>query len=105
MKKNNGYALNRRTVTDQASEAMEQMELYCVAHPRSPSAQRRPRLFVRGQLWIPLLGRRVEEGGTQRFVARVVTSALHSLNPLRNFAQELEIASGPRIFALKQDWA
>jgi hypothetical protein len=41
---------------------MEQMELYCAAHPRSPSAVRRPRLFVRGELWIALLGPSVEEG-------------------------------------------
>ena len=42
--------------------AMEQMELYCGAHPGSPSAVRRPRLFIRGELWIALLGPSVEEG-------------------------------------------
>lgn len=41
---------------------MERMELYCVAHPGSPSSARRPRLFVRGQLWIALLGPTVDEG-------------------------------------------
>lgn len=45
-----------------AIAAMEQMELYCQAHPRSPSAVRRPRLFVRGKLWVALLGPSVEEG-------------------------------------------
>jgi len=45
-----------------AFAAMEQMELYCKAHPGSPSAVRRPKLFVRGELWIALLGPRVEEG-------------------------------------------
>ncbi len=38
------------------------MELYRAAHPGSPSAVRQPRLFVRGQLWIALLGPSVEEG-------------------------------------------
>jgi hypothetical protein len=41
---------------------MEQIELYCAAHPGSPSAVRRPRLFVRGELWVALLGPSVEEG-------------------------------------------
>ena len=47
---------------DYAFAAMEQMELYCEAHPGSPAAVRRPRLFVRGDLWIALLGPSVEEG-------------------------------------------
>jgi len=47
---------------DYAAAAMEQLELYCVVHPGSPSAVRRPQLFVRGDLWIALLGRSVEEG-------------------------------------------
>ncbi len=42
--------------------AMERMELYCVAHPGSPSAARRPHLLYRGQLWIALLGPTVEDG-------------------------------------------
>jgi hypothetical protein len=42
--------------------AMERMELYCAAHPGSPSAARRPQLTYRGQLWIALLGPNVEEG-------------------------------------------
>src|SRR4029077_4517155 len=42
--------------------AMERMELYCAAHPGSPSAARRPQLLYRGQLWIALLGPSVEEG-------------------------------------------
>jgi hypothetical protein len=41
---------------------MERMELYCAAHPGSPSAVRRPRLMVRGHLWVALLGPSVEEG-------------------------------------------
>ena len=42
--------------------AMERLELYCAAHPGSPSAARRPHLLYRGQLWIALLGPTVEEG-------------------------------------------
>lgn len=53
---------HERPVTDRALAAMEQMELYCQAHPGSPAAVRRPRLLVRGELWIALLGRSVEEG-------------------------------------------
>jgi hypothetical protein len=61
MKKNGSPSLGRRT-PDYALAAMEQMELYCQAHPGSPSAVRRPRLFVRGDLWVALLGPSVEEG-------------------------------------------
>ena len=42
--------------------AMERMELYCAAHPGSPSAARRPQLLHRSQLWVALLGPSVEEG-------------------------------------------
>ena len=48
----------QRTVT----AAMEQTDLYYAAHPGSPSAVRRPRLSIRGDLWIALLGPSVEEG-------------------------------------------
>jgi len=58
----NGRSLRRRYIVDYALAAMSQMELYCEAHPGSPSAVRRPRLFVRGELWIALLGPSVEEG-------------------------------------------
>jgi hypothetical protein len=47
---------------DPTSAAMERMELYCAAHPGSPSAARRPHLLYRGQLWVALLGPSVEEG-------------------------------------------
>jgi hypothetical protein len=62
MKKNNGQVSRGRHIMDYAMAAMEQMELYCESHPGSPSAVRRPRLFVRGELWIALLGPSVEEG-------------------------------------------
>ena len=41
---------------------MERMQLYCLAHPDSPSAMHRPQLSVRGELWIALLGPSVEDG-------------------------------------------
>jgi len=62
MKKNNGHISRGRYVPDYASAAIEQMELYCVAHPGSPSAVRRPRLSFRSELWIALLGPSIEEG-------------------------------------------
>jgi hypothetical protein len=61
MKKNGQHSRGRRVI-DFASAAMEQMELYCVAHPGSPSAVRRPRLLFRSELWIALLGPSIEEG-------------------------------------------
>ena len=60
--KKNGQLLRRRHVIENSLAAMEQMELYCEAHPGSPSAVHRPRLFVRGELWIALLGPSVEDG-------------------------------------------
>jgi len=62
MKKNNGRLSRGRLVMDYAATAMDQMEIYCMAHPGSPTAVRRPRLFVRGDLWIALLGPSVEQG-------------------------------------------
>lgn len=47
---------------DYAAAATEQMDMYCTAHPESPSAMRRPKLLVRSDLWIALLGPSIEEG-------------------------------------------
>jgi hypothetical protein len=52
----------RRQVLDYAAAAIEQMKIYCAAHPGSPSAMRRPQLFFRSDLWIALLGPSLEEG-------------------------------------------
>jgi len=62
MKKNNGQVSRGRRVTDFAATAMEQVDLYCTAHPGSPSAMRRPRLSFRSELWIALFGPSVGEG-------------------------------------------
>ena len=53
---------NGQHVLDSTVTAMERLELYCAAHPGSPSAARHPRLLFRNQLWIALLGPSVEEG-------------------------------------------
>jgi hypothetical protein len=60
--KKNGPVSRPRRVMDYAAAEMKQMELYCIAHPSSPSDVRRPRLFVRGKLWIALVGPSVEQG-------------------------------------------
>ena len=58
----NKTGLSRSHVVDYAAAAIEQMDLYCTAHPGSPSAARRPQLFFRSDLWIALLGPTIEEG-------------------------------------------
>ncbi|HEU0209591.1 MAG TPA: hypothetical protein VFQ78_11510 [Candidatus Udaeobacter sp.] len=78
MKKSNGQVPHGHHVTDYAMAAMQQMELYCVAHAGSPSAVRRPRLFVRGELWIALLGPSVEEGIVG--IGSTVTAALRAFD-------------------------
>jgi len=62
MKKNNGFSSNGHHVAVSTTAALERMEIYCAAHPGSPSAARRPQLFLRSHLWIALLGPSVEEG-------------------------------------------
>src|SRR5437016_10793523 len=62
MKTINGFRPKGGHVFDSATVALERMELYCSAHPGSPSAARRPRLFMRSHLWVALLGPSVEEG-------------------------------------------
>lgn len=74
----NGRSSRRRHIMDHAVAAMSQMELYCEAHPGSPSAMRRPRLFVRGELWIALLGPSVEEGIVG--IGATVTAALRAFD-------------------------
>jgi hypothetical protein len=74
----NGRSLRHRHIMDYALAATSQMELYCEAHPGSPSAVRRPRLFVRGELWIALLGSSVEEGIVG--IGPTVTAALRAFD-------------------------
>jgi hypothetical protein len=62
MKTTKGFHRGGQFLDNPTLAAMERMELYCAAHPSSPSAARRPQLLYRGQLWIALLGPNVEEG-------------------------------------------
>ena len=62
MKKNNGIPSIGSPIADPGLVALEQMELYRALHPGSPAAVRRPQLFIRGDLWIALLGPSAEEG-------------------------------------------
>jgi hypothetical protein len=55
-------ALNTYDRSDPPGPAREGMQSYCLAHPGSPSAVRRPQLSTRGDLWIALLGPNVEKG-------------------------------------------
>ena len=54
--------LRRLHLADYAATAIEQMDIYCTVHPDSPSSMRRPKLFIRNDLWIALLGPSIEEG-------------------------------------------
>jgi hypothetical protein len=45
-----------------AAAAAERFELYCIAHPGTPSAVRRPRLFFQSGAWVALLGPSIKEG-------------------------------------------
>ena len=58
----NKMGLARSHFVDYTAAANEQMDLYCAAHPGSPSAVRRPKLFLRSELWIALLGPTIEGG-------------------------------------------
>ena len=62
MHKSDHSSRRRRRVVDYAPTAIEQMKLYCDAHPGCPSDMRHPQLFFRGDLWIALLGPNLEEG-------------------------------------------
>jgi hypothetical protein len=42
--------------------AAERAELYFLAHPGSPSAIRRPQLYLRNGTWVALLGSNVRDG-------------------------------------------
>ena len=42
--------------------AKQRAKLYCELHPRSPSAIRSPKIFVRSGMWVALLGRSVRDG-------------------------------------------
>ena len=63
---------------DLANMANEEAESYYAEHPGSPAAVRRPQLFVRGDLWIALLGPNAEKGIVG--IGRTVTDALQTFD-------------------------
>ncbi len=51
---------NRKSTRKPAAAA--ELDRYCAAHPRSPSAVRRPQIMLRGKSWVALLGSTLEDG-------------------------------------------
>lgn len=47
---------------DEAAVLDREVDAYCAAHPRSPSAVRRPRVMARGRSFVALLGTTLEDG-------------------------------------------
>lgn len=47
---------------EREAAALLELEQYCQEHPRSPSAERRPRVMVRGSTFVALLGSTLEDG-------------------------------------------
>jgi hypothetical protein len=99
-----GNTLRRRHVADYAATAIEQMDIYCTVHRDSPSAMRRPKLFIRNDLWIALLGPSIEEGilgigpsvaaalraFDAQYVAEVPNETISaSINPEQSFTVQL----------------
>ena len=75
--------------------AIQRVELYYMAHPGSPSAVRRPRLLLRGRLWIALLRPSISEG--------IAGFGLTVDAALRNFdVQYLRALRPPEVFTKKQ---
>jgi hypothetical protein len=100
VKKNHGQVPRRQGVTDYATVAMEQVELYSLQHPGSPSAVGRPRLFIRGELWIALLGPSVEEGIVG--IGQTVAAALRAFDAQYLAALRPAVAPAPTVGALSR---
>ena len=62
MRKKMNTVLDGYRRDDPTLAAMGEMQSYCLAHPGSPAAVRRPRMSMRGDLWVALLGPTVEKG-------------------------------------------
>jgi len=78
MKTTNESKGKRRFPDNPTLAAMERMQLYCAAHPGSPSTARKPQLLFRGQLWIAVLGPNIEEGIVG--IGQTVEAALHAFD-------------------------
>lgn len=55
---------NGRYAVDQTFAVMEEVDRYCAAHPKSPTAIRHPKLSIHGRRVVALLGPTIEEGIT-----------------------------------------
>jgi hypothetical protein len=44
------------------TDILDEFEHYAAAHPGSPAAIRRPRIFRRSETWVALLGDSIEDG-------------------------------------------
>jgi hypothetical protein len=76
-----------------AAGAVQRFDLYCMSHPGTPAAVRRPRLYFKSNRWVALLGPSIKDG-IAGFGA-TVESALSSFdteyrNRLRPPAERLE---------------
>jgi hypothetical protein len=102
---NTGTAPIGRHGLDKTLAATERMELYCIAHPGSPTAVRRPRLMMRSKLWIAILGPNVQEGIVG--IGPTVEAALRafdaqylaSLRPPRRAIRSRRTLRGPKLDA------
>ena len=72
------YHVVKKARIDRTAEARKEMKKYLAAHPRSPSAARRPQLSIRSGLWIARLGPSVEEGTIG--IGPTVKAALRALD-------------------------
>ena len=52
----------RKCEDTREAEAYAELKHYCQRHPHSPTATRRPRIMVRGNTFIALLGSTLEDG-------------------------------------------
>jgi hypothetical protein len=100
MKKNSGRVSGGGHVTDYAAAATEQMEVYCRAHPGSPSAVRRPQLFFRSELWIAVLGPSVEEGIVG--IGPTVVAALRAFDVQYLAGLHPAVETGSKVGALRR---
>ncbi|HEY2800944.1 MAG TPA: hypothetical protein VGI85_10135 [Chthoniobacterales bacterium] len=94
----------KKQIPDKTKAAMERMELYCMAHPGSPSAVRRPRLILRGQVWIAMLGPSIEEGIVG--FGNIIEAALRAFDAqyLRGLRPpEIRVAPTPLEFGSKRE--
>ena len=63
---------------DKTPAAIKDMEHYCEAHPGGPAAVRRPRLILRGDNYIVLLGESIATGIVG--IGRTVPAALRAFD-------------------------